>query len=229
MAAIMDTPDSEKQMGSATNLPPAGAHLFSIGHSNHDWPGFVALLQQAGVTALADVRSSPFSRRHPQFNRGDLERGLTEHGIAYVFLGDLLGGRPGASELYHPEGWVDYERVRATAAFRRGLERLIRGLDDFTIAMLCSEDDPLDCHRGLLIAPALVEQGITPLHLRKDGSVETTAEMERRLLQETNLDETVNGLFAAMLTEAERRQIVAEAYRVLNRKKAYRRDRGEEA
>jgi hypothetical protein len=230
MAAIMDAGEQQKQMGSRINLPPGAARLYSVGHSNHDWPGFVALLRQAEVTAVADVRSSPYSRRHPQFNRAELERGLGHHGIAYLFLGDLLGGRPGASELYHPEGWVDYERVRATAAFRRGLDRLTRALNDDTVAMLCSEDDPLDCHRGLMITPALVEQGITPLHLRRDGSVETTAWMERRLLQEARVDEAaVGGLFAALLTEDDRRQILAEAYRVLNRKKAYKRDVGEEA
>jgi hypothetical protein len=229
MDAIMDTEEREKQMGSATDLPPAGARLFSVGHSDHDWPEFVDLLQQAGVTAIADVRSSPFSRHHPQFNRVELERGLSEHGIAYVFLGDLLGGRPGARELYHLEGWVDYERVRATDAFRRGLDRLIGGLGRHTIAMLCSEDDPLDCHRGLMITPALFEQGIVPLHLRKDGSVETTAEMERRLLKDAGLDGAMNGLFATLLTDEDRRQILAEAYRVLNRRKAYRRDEEEEA
>jgi hypothetical protein len=224
MAAIMDVPDGEKQMGSSTNRPPVGARLYSVGHSNHDWPGFVALLRQAGVTALADVRSSPFSRRHPQFNRAELERGLSEEGITYLFLGGLLGGRPGAGELYHPEGWVDYERVRATAGFRRGLEGLIGALDRHVVAMLCSEDDPLDCHRGLMITPALVEQGVTPLHLRKDGSVETTTEMERRLLKAARLDQATTGLFAATLTDEDRRQVLAEAYRALNRRKAYRAD-----
>jgi hypothetical protein len=146
-----------------------------------------------------------------------------------VFLGDLLGGRPGARELYHPGGWVDYERVRATDAFRRGLDRLIRGLGRHTIAMLCSEDDPLDCHRGLMITPALVERGIAPLHLRKDGSVETTAEMERRLLKAEGLDKDLNSLFAAQLTDEDRRQPLAEAYRARNRKKAYRRDGDEGA
>jgi uncharacterized protein (DUF488 family) len=230
MAAIMDAGEREKQMGSRTNLSRGGARLYSVGHSNHDWPAFVALLRLAGVTALADVRSSPFSRRHPHFNRPELERGLGRHGIAYQFLGNLLGGRPGASELYDQEGWVDYERVRVTAAFRRGLDQLMRGLEDHTVAMLCSEDDPLDCHRGLMITPALVEQGVAPLHLRRDGSAETTAEMERRLLQETRVDEAaVAGLFAAMLTDDDRRQILAKAYRVMNRRKAYKRDLDEEA
>src|SRR5712692_3955517 len=144
----------------------AGTRLFSIGHSNHDLARLVQLLQQAGVTAVSDVRSQPYSQRLPQFNRPELERGLKQCEIAYAFLGHLLGGRPRQTNLYDMEGRVDYERVRATAAFRQGLDQLSQALDEFTVAMLCSEEDPLNCHRGLMIAPALVEHGLTPAHLR---------------------------------------------------------------
>jgi hypothetical protein len=89
--------------------------------------------------------------------------------------------------------------------------------------MLCAEEDPLDCHRGLMIAPALVTQGIATAHLRGDGRIETTAEMETRLLAETKVGSGIlDGLFAAMVSEAERRQYLAEAYRVMARRKAFR-------
>ena len=197
--------------------------LLSVGHSNHDWSRLLALLRGAGVTAVADVRSSPYSKRYPQFNKGPLESALLASGIGYVYLGDLLGGRPSDPGLYHPEGWADYARMRQTAAFRRGLDRLLLGAEDYTVAMLCSEEDPLDCHRGLMITPALAELGRPPLHLRKDGSLETTADMEKRLLQATGVgDGLLDGLFAAQLDEAERRSLVAEAYRLRNRQVAYR-------
>ena len=126
---------------------------------------------------------------------------MTQNGIAYVFLGDQLGGRPRDRELYDADGRVDYERVRATAEFRHGLERLLRGLEKYTIAMLCGEDDPLDCHRGLMIAPAAKQQGVASVHLRKDGSVETTDAMERRLLAETGTAARQDApLFAALWT-----------------------------
>ena len=140
-----------------------------------------------------------------------------------MFLGDLLGGRPRDRELYDAEGRVDYERVRATADFRRGLERLLRGLERYSIAMLCGEDDPLDCHRGLMIAPAALEQGVSPFHLRKDGSVETTEAMERRLLEETGTAARTDvPLFAPLLTDEDRRAALAEAYRIMARRKAFR-------
>jgi uncharacterized protein (DUF488 family) len=190
--------------------------LFTVGHSNHEPEVLLALLQGAGVTALADVRSSPYSRRLPQFSRPALEALLRSNGIAYVFLGRELGGRPAASELYDAEGWADYERIRATRTFQEGVQRVLDGLERYQIALLCGEEDPLDCHRGLMITPALKELGVSPVHVRRDGRLEATAEMEARLQAETGL----GGLFAEGL---------AEAYRVMNRKKAYRIGREEEA
>ncbi len=201
---------------------PAG-RLFSVGHSNQELPQLAALLRRAGVTAVADVRSSPYSQRLPQFNREALERELKQKGIAYVFLGDLLGGRPRDRDLYDADGRVDYERVRATAEFRRGLERLLQGLERYTIAMLCSEDDPLDCHRGLMIAPAAREEGVSSLHLRKDGGVEAMEAMERRLLAETGTAARHDlPLFAALRTAEDDRAALAEAYRIMTRRKAFR-------
>jgi uncharacterized protein (DUF488 family) len=202
--------------------------LYSIGHSSHAPTAFRGLLRAAGVTAVADVRSQPFSQRWPQFNRPELERALRAEGIVYVFLGDRLGGRPQQPSVYDPTGRVDYERVRATPAFRRGLDDLLGGLEEYAVAMMCSEADPLDCHRGLMITPALVERGVAPLHLRRDGSIETTAEMEERLLAATGVGRgVVDGLFAALVPDEERRSLLAEAYRVMARRKAYRPKPGE--
>jgi uncharacterized protein (DUF488 family) len=195
--------------------------IFSVGHSNHELASFLALLRGAGITAIADVRSSPYSKRYPQFNKGALEGALRASGIEYVYLGDLLGGRPNSRALYDAEGRADYEAIRATPVFRRGLERLLNGAASYRVAMLCGEDDPLDCHRGLMITPALGELGASPRHLRKDGSVETTPAMEQRLLKETNLEERIlPDLFHAP-DAAEIREIMAEAYRLMARKKAF--------
>jgi uncharacterized protein (DUF488 family) len=187
--------------------------LFTFGHSNLEAEALVRLLLGAGVTAVADVRSSPYSRRLPQFNRQALEATLRTNGIAYVFLGAELGGRPSSPDLYAAEGWADYERVRQTEAFQSGIDRVVRGLDRFTVALMCGEEDPLDCHRGLMITPVLKEMGLPPMHLRRGGRVETTGQMEERLQNETGL----GGLFAESL---------AEAYRVMNRRKAYRIESG---
>lgn len=218
MGSIMGRSEMEMQPPTAN-----GDRLFSIGHSHHELPRLVELLRQAGVTAVADVRSRPYSGRHPHFNRPELAEALKQHGIAYFFLGDTLGGRPEAADLYDADGRVNYERVRRTTLFQQGLERLVGMLNRYRIAMLCSEEDPLDCHRGLMIAPALVPRGLLPQHVRGDGRVETTAEVESRLLAETKVgDGILDGLFAADLSAAEHQELLAEAYRLMAQRKAFR-------
>jgi uncharacterized protein (DUF488 family) len=201
----------------------AAPRLLTIGHSNHELAVFLHLLQAAGATAVVDVRSAPYSPRYPQFNREILQHELTQHDLAYVFLGDHLGGRPQRPSLYDPDGRVNYERVRQTATFQEGVAWLLRGLDQFTPVLLCAEEDPLDCHRGLMITPALVERGLAPVHLRGDGSAESTAAMEERLLAETGVGAGIlDGLFAAAVPDDERRRLLAEAYRVQARRRAFR-------
>ncbi len=201
----------------------AETRLYSIGHSNHDLSRLLQLLQGPGVTAVADVRSQPYSQRLPQYNRPELEQGLQSCAIVYAFAGHQLGGRPSHLPLYDNDGRVDYDRVRTTVAFQRGLDDLCAALDEFTVAMLCSEEDPLDCHRGLMIAPALAERGILTAHLRGDGTIESTADFEERLLRETGVGSGIlDGLFAPMIGSQERRDLLAEAYRGQARRRAFR-------
>lgn len=197
--------------------------IFTIGHSNHSLVAFLDLLVRHGITAVADVRSQPFSRRHPHFNRAELEPTLRERGIVYIFLGEQLGGRPGQPSLYDADRRVDYQRVRAQDFFQRGLERLEKARQTYTIALLCSEENPLACHRGLMIAPALAERGALSVHVRGDGTLETMSQLERRLLDETGVGSGFwDGLFAATLTDADRREMLAEAYRLMARKNSFR-------
>jgi len=160
------------------------ATVFTIGHSNHSSERFLALLQSAGVTAIADVRSIPQSRRCPQFGRARIERWLADAGIAYVFLGAELGGRPQAPALLR-DGRPDYERMAATPAFRAGLDRVLKGAVRHRIALMCAERDPIDCHRFLLVSRHLHEGGAQLRHILADGSLEPQEATELRLFART--------------------------------------------
>jgi len=156
--------------------------IFTIGHSNHEAPQFIALLRQHGVTAVADVRSAPHSARCPQYCRSALTDALRAAGIAYVFLGTALGGRPPASLLTR-EGYADYPRMAQQPAFLSGLARLKEGTSRYHLAIMCSEADPLDCHRALLIGRQIAANGNTVEHILNDGSIEPHSELESRLLE----------------------------------------------
>jgi uncharacterized protein (DUF488 family) len=183
----------------------------TIGHSSHSQERFMALLRGAGVTAIADVRTAPYSRRHPHFNREALRAALQSEGIAYVYLGRELGGRPSAPELYS-DGVADYERMAQAGEFAQGLDRVIEGARTYRIALMCSEREPLHCHRCLLVSRALAQRGVRVSHILDDGLV-SQAEIEDRLLAIASRDSA--DLFAS---RAER---LAAAYREYGRKVAF--------
>jgi uncharacterized protein (DUF488 family) len=186
--------------------------VLTIGHSTHAWERFALLLRGAGATAVADVRTSPYSRRCPQFNRDGLRENLGQDGVLYVFLGNELGGRPKEPNLY-TNGVADYEKMAKTAAFARGLGRVVEGAKSYRIALLCSERDPLDCHRCLLVGRALAENGVRINHILDRGEIMTQAEIEDRLLQ--FYDRGAHDLF---LPHADR---LAAAYRARAQKVAF--------
>jgi uncharacterized protein (DUF488 family) len=149
----------------------AACDLLTIGHSNLAADRFMALLKHAGVTAVADVRSVPFSRWCPWFSGKALAERLAGEAIAYIAVGDALGGRPRDPRLYR-DGVADYEAMAATAEFAAGLERVADEMARHRVCLLCAEREPLDCHRCLLVGRALAERGLTLGHIRPDGTIE---------------------------------------------------------
>ena len=158
--------------------------LFTLGHSNHSSAHFVGLLERHSIARVADVRSVPFSRRHPQFGRSKLAASLAARGIDYVFLGKELGARVEDASL-HRNWCVDYALLAASALFQSGLERLVAAARERRTAILCAEREPLDCHRAILVARRLVARGIRVQHILADGTLESHPAVEDRLLELT--------------------------------------------
>lgn len=155
--------------------------LFSVGHSNHEIDTFVSLLQKHEVTAVADVRSHPYSQFFPQFNRVFLQEFLDKLGIQYVFLGQELGARPSNPDCY-VDGKAVYEKIAATDTFHDGIRRIHNGLKKYTIALICAEQDPLICHRAILVCQHLRHLDIPINHILKNGDLESHEHLEDRML-----------------------------------------------
>ncbi len=162
--------------------------LYTIGHSNHPIEGFLTLLRQHGVTALADVRSHPYSRHVPHFSHDELKASLKMAGIAYSFLGKELGARTPNRACYR-QGKVQYELLAKEPLFLEGLERVHRGMQKYTIALICSEKDPLECHRAILVARHLYENGTHVAHILSNGSLLGHGDLEKRMLELHKLPE----------------------------------------
>jgi uncharacterized protein (DUF488 family) len=191
--------------------------LYTIGHSNHPFERFLELLRQHDIEAVADVRSTPASRRHPQYNRERLRAALSDDGIRYLFLGKELGARRNEPEAY--EGDVaSYERIAQLPAFRSGLEIVKENAAERRTALMCAEREPLDCHRTLLVCRNLrgaIDGGM--VHILADGTLEAHTETERRLAAALAGDAAQPDMFAgetgAPLERAYRERGLAIAYR----------------
>ena len=164
------------------------AEIFTIGHSNHSFEKFGALLRLHNVAAVADVRSAPYSRSHPDFNREFLKTKLAEAGVAYEFLGRELGARPEGAQFYQ-QGRVQYRVLAQSPLFRDGLVFVLAGAQTQRLALLCAEKEPLECHRTLLVARELVALGASVVHIHADGGLETYPDAMKRLLKMLGLPE----------------------------------------
>jgi uncharacterized protein (DUF488 family) len=192
--------------------------LFSIGHSNIPEERFLAMLADAGVNLIADVRTVPYSRFFPWFSQKKLAASLSAAGIGYAAMGEALGGRPAGDGLYR-DGIADYEAMAARRDYRAGLDRLLEAAARSRVCVMCAEREPLDCHRCVLVARSLTERRLAIGHILHNGSIEPHAATEFRLLAlEGQSDEQACDLFASGQHER-----LAAAYRRRARVVAFRR------
>ena len=162
--------------------------VYTIGHSTHSTEKLIQLLAGHDVTTVADVRSQPYSRTNPQFNRESLRVDLRTAGIAYVFLGRELGARAEDRGCYIA-GRVQYDLLARTALFQEGLMRIAQGISSRRIALMCAEKDPLTCHRAILVCRHLAVRGIAAQHILEDGRLESHEDAITRLLAELDIPE----------------------------------------
>jgi uncharacterized protein (DUF488 family) len=199
-------------IGESIYMSSDANEVLTVGHSALSLEHFVALLRNARVTAIADVRTAPYSRRNPQFNREALSKKLRSNGFSYVFLGRELGGRPREPSFYC-NGVADYEKMAQTNEFNEGLDRIVKGTKKYRVALMCSERDPLDCHRCLLVGRALAQRDLRVGHILHDGEVVSHTEIEDALLKLSG--SSTDDLFSP------RSEQLAKAYRERAQKVAF--------
>jgi uncharacterized protein (DUF488 family) len=186
--------------------------LFTIGHSNHAFDTFRELLARHGIAVVVDVRSMPYSRYVPHFNPAPLRAALTAAGVDYVYLGRELGARPDDPTCY-VDGRVSYARLAARPEYQAGLERVTRSVTERRLALMCTEKDPLDCHRMIRICRDLRSMGIDLVHILADGTLELNATAEARLRDRFGLQPTLFDDEAAIIEQAYDRQAARIAHR----------------
>ncbi len=156
--------------------------IYTIGYGSRSIEQFIEVLQQHKIAYLIDVRSTPYSRYKPEFSREALAAELQRHRIRYVFMGATLGGQPDNEDCYDENGQVDYQKVKDTKNYQRGIERLQTAFDQQQcVALMCSEGKPEQCHRSKLIGASLDEQDISLIHIDENDEQQTQEKVIDRL------------------------------------------------
>lgn len=174
--------------------------IFTIGHSNLDLETFIKLLKDNNIEVLVDVRSNPYSRFASQFNKGSIQKAIQANKMKHLFLGKELGGKPEGPDFYDSDGYVLYSRIADSPLFAEGIERIIKGIKTYRIAIMCSEENPMNCHRWLLVGRVLSDKGIQVLHIRGDGRIQS----EDDVIQENH--ESKNNEAQQILFKTEEKQ-----------------------
>ena len=157
--------------------------LYTIGHSKHDFEYFSELLKNNNINYLLDVRSTPYSRYAETYNREYLNKLLLGKNIMYSYMGRYFGARQENIELYNREGYLDFEKVARSDFFIKGMKSVILGLNrGNNIVLMCTEKDPMDCHRAILVARAFALNGVNVTHILSDGRLQTQKELDERVL-----------------------------------------------
>jgi uncharacterized protein (DUF488 family) len=186
----------------------APQQILTIGHSTHGFEKLLSLLKTHNASAICDVRSAPYSRMNPQFNRESFAGQLRENGIAYFYLGMELGGRTEDTTCYEGKR-VRYDRLAQKDVFQSGLRRVVEDSARYRLCLLCAEKEPLECHRTLLVSRHLVDMGLQVHHILADGTLESHDSVIERLLEQLKLPS--HDLFRT------HQEVIKDAYRAQER------------
>lgn len=192
--------------------------IYTIGHSTHDINYFLQLIKNFHINCIVDVRSVPASSYAPQYNKEPLLNFLKDNGVTYMHFADEFGARHIEPELLDYDGKVDFEKVRNSRNFQNGVERIRQGINKgFTIALMCSESDPFNCHRFSMISVALEKDGFNVLHILKDKTIKTNAQLESQLLKKYDKKLPKPDLFTTVTLNEQ----LKVAYRLRNKEIAF--------
>jgi hypothetical protein len=193
--------------------------IYTVGHSTHPIEVFIDLLNTFSINCLIDVRSVAASSYNPQYNKEPLSNFLKANGINYMHFAEEFGARHSDPDLLDDEGKVNFELVRKSWNFKNGVERLWLGVDKGdTIALMCSESEPFDCHRFSMISIALEKDGFEVRHILKDKTIKTNAQLENQLLKKYEKKIPRPDMFQPDITIDDQLKV---AYRLKNKEIAF--------
>jgi len=192
--------------------------IYTIGHSNYSLERLIDMLKYFDINCVVDIRGTPYSKYNVQFDKESIRYSLTKAGFTYIYMAEEFAAKRPNKESYNKEGFSDFERVVQEEAFKRGVERLKNGINKgYKIVLLGAMQDPIRCHRSILVGRELSKLGFNIKHILDDYTIENQEYIDNRVLDKYFPDRnqiTIDALLGNEMTNEER---INEAYRMANR------------
>ena len=199
--------------------------IFTIGYAGFEIDHFIKVIKEYQINSLIDVRSSPFSKYYSEYNKPLLQKTLQERGIIYRNYNREFGARQD-DKMYYPNGYLDFSMFTRSMMFIEGMQKIIKAIPlGYRFVLMCSEKDPITCHRSIMIGKAFFNNGVSINHILSDGRIITQSEIETRLVDMYYPDRDQLTLFGEQLSFEE---MVKNSYKYQNEKIGYRIDSDEE-
>lgn len=197
--------------------------IYTIGHSNYSIERFIKMLKYHEINCVVDIRGTPYSKYNIQFNKETIRKTLIDNGFIYIYMGKEFAVQRNDRSSYTKEGYADFEKVIYDSDFIHGVERLKLGCEKgYKIALMGAMQDPINCHRAVLVGRALVEKGFTIKHILHENTLASQKDMEDRILEKYFSSRNQVTIDSLLGKEPSKGELIKEAYKKSNREIGYR-------
>lgn len=197
--------------------------IYTIGHSNYPLERLIDMLKYHEINCVIDIRGTPYSRYNIQYNKETIAHTLKEAGFIYIYMAKEFAANRENKASYNKEGYSDFQKVISEEEFLSGIERLKVGCKKgYKIALIGAMQDPIRCHRSILVGRYLRAGGFNVKHILDDYSLASQENIEENLLNKyfSNRNQlTIDNLFGTAMSNKE---MIEESYRLANKEIGYR-------
>lgn len=197
--------------------------IYTIGHSNYPVEKLISMLRHYGINCVVDIRGIPYSKYNIQYNKETIAKTLKAAGFLYIYMAKEFAANRDNKISYNEEGYSDFEKVITEKEFLNGIERLKIGIKkEYNIALLGAMQDPIRCHRSILVGRALRQNGFNVNHILDDCTLASQENIEENLLNKYFSNRNQLTLDSLLGNEISEEEMLKEAYRLANKEIGYR-------
>jgi len=197
--------------------------IFTIGHSNYNVEKLIDMLRYYNINCVVDIRGTPYSKYNIRYNKETIRDTLIKEGFVYIYMAKEFAAKRENKVSYNKERYSDFEKVIYEEDFKKGINRLRVGCEKgYRIALLGAMQDPIRCHRSILVGRELVKHGFIVKHILDDYSIAYQDDIEKSILEKYFEDRNQITIDSLLGTDKSEDEMIKDAYRMANKEIGYR-------